>query len=144
MNSFTRRSAILCAAVAGLAFAIPAEAATGRLSLNIVSGGFIVGVAGGSGFLTFKGKQYPLTVGGVSAGAIIGASSADLVGTASKLHDVHDIEGTYSAFGGGVAAAGGAAAVQLVNSHGVVLRLSGRQIGFKLSVALSGMQLTLK
>jgi hypothetical protein len=34
--------------------------------------------------------------------------------------------------------------VQLSNSRGVLLRLSGRQVGFKLSLAVSGLTISLK
>jgi hypothetical protein len=114
------------------------------VELHIVSGGFIVGVGGGSGVLRFRGIRYPLTVGGVSLGATIGVSGADLVGTAFHLHDPHDIEGTYSAASAGLAVAGGAGVVQLSNSRGVVLRLAGRQVGFKVSLAVSGLTISLK
>ena len=103
----------------------PAEAATGSISLRIVSAGFIFGVTGGSGKLTFEGHQYPLSIGGISAGATIGASGTDLVGTAYHMHCPGDIEGIYSAIGAGLSVAGGRSAAQLSNAHGVVLRLRG-------------------
>ena len=49
---------------------------------------------GGNGTLTFRGKSYPLNIGGVGLGATIGASRAVLVGTASNLHSAGDIVGT--------------------------------------------------
>jgi len=122
----------------------PAEAATGSIALKIVSAGFIFGMSGGSGVLTFKGVEYPLSVGGISAGATIGASGTDLVGTASHMRNVQDIQGIYSAVGAGLAVAGGRSAAQLVNANGVVLRLRGRQIGFMFSVDLSGMNISLR
>ena len=63
---------------------------------KITKVGFIVGVGGGSGTLTFKGKHYRLSIGGVSAGTI-GVAGMDLVGTASNLRTAADIVGTYSA-----------------------------------------------
>jgi hypothetical protein len=115
-----------------------AEAATGSVALRIASGGFIVGVGGGSGVLVFRGVRYPLTLGGVSLGATIGVSEVELVGTAFHLHDPHDIEGAYSAASAGVAVAGGATAVVLSNARGVI------QVGFKLSLAISGLTISLK
>lgn len=50
-------------------------AETGRVSLNVTKVGFIVGVGGGSGTLSFKGRTYRLALGGVSAGTI-GAAGA--------------------------------------------------------------------
>ncbi len=87
MKTITRRSLIVSgAALATGALLTPAEAATGAIAIKILSAGFIVGVSGGSGVLTFQGHQYPLGIGGISAGATIGASGTDLVGTAYHLH----------------------------------------------------------
>src|SRR5271170_2111090 len=145
MKSLTRRSVLISGVTLAFGgFSGTAEAATGSISLHIVSAGFIVGVGGGSGVLGFRGVNYPLSLGGISAGATIGVSGAYLVGTAYHLHDVHDIEGIYSAIGAGVAVAAGAEAVTLQNSKGVVLRLRGRQVGFKFSFAVSGLTINLK
>jgi hypothetical protein len=145
MKETHRRNLLLSViAIAGTALTGGAQAATGRVVLKIVSGGFIVGVSGGSGVLTFHGKHYPLTLGGVSVGATIGAAGAELIGTASNLHDVRDIEGAYTAVSAGVAVAGGGGVAELSNARGVVLRLKGRQVGFKVSAALSGLQISLK
>ena len=116
---------------------------TGSVRLKITKVGFIVGVGGGSGTLHFKGKNYRLSIGGVSAGTI-GMAGADLVGTASNLRTAADIAGTYSAVSAGVAIAGGAKAATLQNSNGVVLQLQGRQVGFEASLSLSGMTISLQ
>jgi hypothetical protein len=145
MNNLTRRSLIISgAAVATGSMLLPAEAATGQISLRILSAGFIFGASGGSGTLTFQGRQYQLSIGGISAGATIGASGTDLVGTASHLHTPADIGGVYSAVGAGLSVAGGRSAAQLSNANGVVLRLRGRQVGFMFSLDLSGTQISLR
>jgi hypothetical protein len=41
------------------------RAQTGVININIVKVGFILGIGGGSGTLTFNGNVYPITVGGV-------------------------------------------------------------------------------
>jgi len=144
MSSITRRSLIISGAgLAAGALVSPAEAATGEVALHIASAGFIFGVTGGNGTLIFAGRQYPLTIGGISAGALIGASATDLVGTASHLHQPGDIAGLYSAIGAGLSVAGGRQVAQLSNARGVVLRLRGRQIGFSFSIDLSGMSISL-
>jgi lipid-binding SYLF domain-containing protein len=145
MNNLTRRSLIVSgAALASASMLAPAEAATGQISLHIVAAGFIFGMSGGSGLLTFQGRQYPLTIGGISAGATIGVSGTDLVGTASRLHSPADIEGIYSAVGAGLSVAGGRSAAQLSNARGVILRLRGRQVGFMFSLDLAGMSISLQ
>jgi hypothetical protein len=144
MGIVTRRSLILSGAgLATAAFVAPAEAATGQVALHIASAGFIFGVSGGNGTLTFRGQQFPLTVGGIRAGALIGISAADLVGTASNLHAPGDIAGIYSAIGAGLSIAGGRTSAQLSNANGVVLRLHGRQVGFSFSIDLAGMSISL-
>jgi hypothetical protein len=144
MGIVTRRSLILSGAgLATAAFVAPAEAATGQVTLHIASAGFIFGVTGGSGTLRFRGQQFPLSVGGIRAGALIGISAADLVGTASNLHAPGDIAGIYSAIGAGLSIAGGRTAAQLSNANGVVLRLRGRQVGFSFSIDLAGMSISL-
>jgi lipid-binding SYLF domain-containing protein len=144
MGIISRRSLILSGAgLATGAFIAPAEAASGSVSLHIASAGFIFGVTGGSGTLTFRGRQFPLNVGGISAGALVGISATDLVGTASNLHSPGDIAGIYSAVGAGLSVATGRSTAQLVNANGVRLRLHGRQIGFSFSIDLSGMSISL-
>ena len=120
-----RTGLMAAAAAAALLVAIPTAAdaqSTGSVRFRVASAGFIIGGGGGTGALNFKGKSYPLRVGGLSDGTV-GVSSADLVGTASGLRSPQDIVGTYSGAGAGVAVAGGGSAVTLQNSKGVVLRL---------------------
>jgi hypothetical protein len=144
MEGLTRRNVLFVgAALAGGLLPGVAEAAVGSVAFKVVSGGFIVGAGGGSGMLTFHGARYPLKVSGMSLGATIGVSQADLVGRAYHLRTPGDIEGVYSAAGASVAVAGGAGAVNLVNGRGVVLRLVSRQVGFKLSLAVSGLTISL-
>ena len=149
MHGFFRVSRVnlslaILAAVAILACALqPSYAESGAVRLKISKAGFIVGVGGGSGTLSFKGRRYRLSVGGVSVGTI-GVSSMDLVGTASNLRRAGDIAGTYSAASASVAVAGGARTATLRNSKGVVLTLRGKQVGFEASMSLSGLTLSLQ
>jgi hypothetical protein len=130
--------ALTAAAIIFMSASSPSSAETGTVRMKITKAGFIVGVGGGSGTLSFKGKQYPLRIGGVSAGTI-GVAGADLVGTASNLRTASDIVGTYSAVSGSASIGGGVKAATLQNAKGVVLRLQGRQVGFEASLSLSGM-----
>lgn len=116
---------------------------TGRVHINIVRAGFIVGVGGGNGTLTFHGRRYRLNVGGVSVGSL-GLSSAQLVGTAFNMHNPRDIAGTYGAAGASLAIVGGGQVARLQNANGVILELSGTQVGFQASIGLGGMTITLQ
>jgi len=116
---------------------------TGSVRFTVQNVGFIVGVGGGNGTLRFRGKTYRLRVDGLGAGTI-GVSQADLVGTASNLRTASDIAGTYTAAGAGIAVAGGARAIQLQNSRGVVLNLRGRQAGFSASLGVGGVTVSMR
>ncbi len=121
-----------------------ARAQDARIEMDIFKAGFIVGISGGSGLLHFQGRGYPVSIGGVSLGLTIGASKAELIGEVYNLGKPSDIEGTYVAAQAGIAVAGGAKVFDLTNSKGVNLKLRGAQIGFELSLDLSGMQIKLK
>jgi hypothetical protein len=126
----------------GLATATHAE--TGSVRVVFTKGGFIVGVGGGNGVLTFRGHHYPFTVSGMSIGATIGASTTQFVGRALNMHSPGDIQGTYSAVGAGGALAAGAGGVQLQNEKGVILQLHGPKVGVELSAAVGGVQIALR
>jgi hypothetical protein len=121
----------------------PSRAETGSVRLSIGKAGFIVGFGGGQGILAFKGKNYRLSIGGISVGTI-GAAKADLIGHAYHLRSPEDIAGTYSAVSASVAVAGGGKVVRLQNAKGVVLELRGAQVGLELSTALSGIDISLQ
>jgi hypothetical protein len=113
-----------------------AEAATGSIRITINRAQFIVG--GGSGTLHFKGRRYPLGVGGVSLGPF-GAAQVDLVGRAYNLQNAANIHGIYSR----IPEAGRRGTFRLRNGQGVILELRGRQ-GAKPPVDLSGLQIFLR
>jgi len=143
------RHAFRCGLVALVAtfapvLAQPGWAATGTIRVEIAKAGFIVGIGGGRGTLVFQGRRYPLSVGGLSFGATIGASKADLVGQARNLRRASDIAGTYTAVGMGAAAGGGASTIRLQNARGVVLELRGRTIGLEFNANVSGVEVSLR
>jgi len=116
---------------------------TGTISIKIVKAGVIVGVGSGSGTLTYAGKTYQLTVGGISLGSV-GVASVEMAGTATNLRAATDIAGTYNAAGPEATLVAGQQAATLQNEKGVVLKLSGVQAGFQISLGLAGMTLTLQ
>jgi hypothetical protein len=136
-------AAIFAAAVMLAAVSLPSQAETGAVRFRVASAGFIFGAGGGSGTLTFRGRTYPLSIGGLSVG-VIGASASDLVGRAYNMRSAQDIVGTYTAVGAGVAVAGGASAARLRNANGVVLEVRGRQVGLEASLNLSGITISMR
>jgi hypothetical protein len=122
----------------------PLHAEIGSVAVLFTKGGLVLGVGGGEGVLTLRGKHYPFAVSGMSLGFTIGASTTKLVGRALNLRGPASIEGTYSAVGAGGALAGGAGGVQLQNINGVILQLSGPKVGVELSAAVAGVSIRLK
>ena len=138
-------SVTLVALLVGVAgFTTPSRAETGRVAVVFTKGGFVVGVGGGEGVLTLRGRHYPFTVSGMSVGFTIGASTTRLTGRAVNLRGPASIEGSYSAIGAGGAVAAGAAGVQLQNANGVILQLSGPKVGAEVSAAVGGVTVRLK
>jgi hypothetical protein len=141
-----RRSVVvaLFGLLASAVVATPASAETGTVRVIFTKGGFIVGVGGGEGVLTFRGKNYPFTVSGASIGFTVGASTTKLVGRALNLKGPGDIAGSYAVVGAGGALAAGAGGVQLRNANGVLLQLSGPKVGVELSAAMGGVTIAMR
>ena len=142
-----RSTRIIHLALAGLlvsGMATSAQAETGAVRVVFTKGGFIIGVGGGHGVLTFRGRHYPFRVSGMSIGATIGASTTNLVGHALNIRSPGDIAGNYGAIGAGGALAAGAGGVQLQNEKGVILQLHGAKVGVELSAAVGGVQIALE
>ena len=123
---------------------IAEEKADATIEVTLLKAGLIVGGSGGSGTLHFRGKAYPLSIGGVSLGATIGVTQADLAGNVFNLKEVADIEGTYTAAQASAALAGGEKRVVMNNSRGVQVDMTGKQIGAEFALDLNGMQISLK
>jgi hypothetical protein len=131
-------------AVAGASFSSVAHADSGTIWLSEVKGGWFIGASGGSGMLIFHGRRYPLSIGGVSAGLVFGASHATLSGYVTNIHRPSDVAGVYGAAGAGAAFGPGARAIVLTNEKGAVLRLQGGQVGLIANVDLSGLAISLR
>lgn len=147
MTRLTTTLRLAAAALLALAFvgsSPSAQAASGSVQIEIVKASFIVGVSGGSGTLRFDGRRYPLSVGGASFGASIGASKARLAGRVTNIRRASDVAGTYGAVGAGGAVVRGAKVVRLRNEKGAILELQGRQVGLEFSVDLSGLVIGLR
>ena len=146
-NPTSRRSALATLAtlvIAGASVALAQPKADAQIEFDIFKAGFIVGGSGGSGKLVYQGKTYPLNIGGVSLGATIGVSKAELVGEVYNLKRAEDIAGTYTAAQAGFAVAGGNKVADLKNAKGVQIKVRGKQIGLALEADLSGLQMELK
>lgn len=127
---------------AGLSSAAYAD--SGTISIRIVKAGFVIGGSAGSGVLHFHGRNYPLSIGGLSYGFTFGASETRLRGQVTNIRRPSDVEGVYGQAGAGAALIRGAQAVALTNQNGALLTLSGMQTGLIVSADLSGLALSLR
>lgn len=140
-----RTGLIALTAIAGLSISTAAQADSGTISFKIVKAGFIFGGSAGSGTLTFHGRRYPVSVGGISYGFTFGASETRFHGRVTNIRRASDVAGVYGQAGAGAAVGrAGAQAIILTNQNGAVLSLSGQQSGLIVSADLSGLALSVK
>ena len=135
---------ILVALAAMLSVASPARADSGTVRLSFIKAGWVIGGSFGSGTLTFQGRSYRLSIGGLSYGFTFGGSQTYLHGRVSNIRSPRDIEGVYGAAGAGATVIRGPQAIVLTNQNGAILELSGNQTGLMVNLDLSGLALTLR
>jgi len=141
---FLRTITLALAAIVATGFASSARADEGYVHISFLKAGWVIGGTVGSGTLTFRGRTYRLSVGGLSYGLTFGGSQTYLQGRVRNIFQPSDIEGVYGAAGAGAAVIKGPQAVVLTNQKGAVLELAGGQTGLIVNLDLSGMALTLK
>jgi lipid-binding SYLF domain-containing protein len=146
MTSSSRLRATLAATVmlAGLGLSSAARADTCSISFTVIKAGFVVGGQGGSGTLRCGDRAYPISIGGLSYGFMIGASETRFSGTATFSGSPRNVAGVYGAGGGGAAIGRGAQAMVLTNQNGAVLALTGRQRGLQVNLDLSGLAVSMR
>jgi len=144
MFSGFRTIIVALMAVLAAGFSSAARADSGTVRISFIKAGWVIGGAAGSGTLTFRGRTYPLSVGGLTYGLTFGGSQTNLSGRVSNIFRPSDIEGVYGAAGAGATIIRGPQAIVLTNQRGAVLELSGRQTGLMVNLDLSGMALSLR
>ena len=138
------RSIIVALAAMLAASVSSARADSGTVRISFIKAGWVIGGSVGSGTMTFRGRTYRLSVGGLSYGFTFGGSQTNLSGRVSNIFRPSDIEGVYGAGSAGAAVIRGAQAIVLTNQKGAVLELSGLQTGLIVNLDLSGMALSLQ
>ena len=131
-------------ALCGLAFAKEAAKkpdATLKLSEGQVAVG--IGWSWGKGVLTFKGKEYPFKVQGLSVGDV-GITKADAEGKVYNLKKLEDFDGKYLSGAAQATVVLGAGATAMQNDRGVVLHLFPKTKGVNLKLAGEGVKFTLE
>jgi hypothetical protein len=139
-----RAALVALLALVGAGMSSAARADSGTISIEEIKGGWFIGASGGGGVLIFRGRRYPLSIGGLSAGFVFGGSVTTLYGRVSNIWRPSDVAGVYGAAGAGAAIGLGARAIVLQNEKGAVLTLSGRQVGLMANADLSGLAISLR
>src|SRR6266849_182051 len=109
--------------------------ATLRLSGKAVAAG--VGFSWGKGTLTYKGKDYPVSVKGLSL-VKVGITRATASGEVYNLKKLQDFDGNYTSAGAGMTLAGGRSAVAMKNQNGVRVVLSATTRGADVTLGGAG------
>jgi hypothetical protein len=130
---------IALAAATMLLSALPgatrAEEPSATVRISQVQIAFLVSGNVGGGTLSFRGREYDFTIGGLGYGGI-GASKIEATGDVFDLERVEDFEGAYAQ--GRYGAVAGSEQVGgdfwLVNTNGVSIRLRSRRQGYALSL----------
>jgi len=112
--------------------------ATIQLSGGSVAAG--LGVSWGSGTLTYQGKDYPISVTGISIGAV-GITRLEAAGRVYNLKKLEDFDGNYAAVGAEATLAGGASVVTMRNGNGVKVNLGATTQGVKVTLGGGGVDM---
>jgi hypothetical protein len=135
-------------AIAALALVVSAAQAaeetpdaTLKLSGGSVAAG--IGFSWASGTLTYKGKDYPISVKGLSIGDV-GVTDVEASGNVYNLKKLADFDGNYTAAGVGATLAGGASATAMKNQNGVKVDLVSTTQGLKIMLGAGGVDMKIK
>jgi hypothetical protein len=130
---------VATAAVAAEKAATP----SGKVTIQSTAIAAGVGVTWGDGKLSFKGKDYPFSIDGLTL-VDWGFSRVNATGDVYNLDDVAKFGGTYLAAEAGLTLAGGVGGMVLRNQNGVVLHVRSTSQGARLQLGPSGLTIKLK
>ena len=134
---------VLLTVCAATAVAADSPKPSGKVTLESKSIAAGIGVTWGDGKLTFKGKEYPFSIDGLTV-VDFGISKASATGDVYNLTDVAKFAGTYVAAEAGFTLAGGVGGMVLRNQDGVVMHVRSTSKGAKLQLGPSGLSIKLK
>jgi len=145
-----KKIAILLLMIAGMTgFTQAAQHHSGPdATLRLSGGGFAlgIGVNWGSGTLTYKGKNYPVKVKGLSVGRV-GVTSSSGYGEVFNLKHLQDFNGHYNVGGAGtrgVTLGAGKTGTIMSNQAGVIVRVSSTQNGVAVNATGGGVDMQLQ
>lgn len=116
---------------------------SGKVSMESKSIAAGIGVTWGEGKLSFKGKDYPFSIDGLTV-VDFGIAKASATGDVYNLTDVAKFAGTYVAAEAGFTLAGGVGGMVLRNQDGVVMHVRSTSKGAKLQLGTSGLNIKMK
>ena len=143
-----RRMMVGLVAVGSLYLPVAVASATegapdGTLELKGGSVAAGVGVSWGSGTLTYKGKQYPVSAVGFDVGDV-GITNITASAKVYNLKKLDDFNGNYTGVAAGAAVAGGGSALAMQNQNGVKVDLVSTTQGVKIALAVNGVKMKIK
>lgn len=144
MTCRLRTFALALIAIVAVGFASSARADSGTVHIRFLKAGWVIGGTVGEGTLVFRGRRYPLSIGGLSYGLTFGGAVTNLRGTVTNINSPRDVAGVYGAGAAGAAVIRGPQAVVLTNQSGAVMTLSGVQTGLMVNLDLNGMAVSLR
>ena len=114
-------------------------------TVQLSSGSFAAGIgfSWGKGTLTYKGKDYPISVNGLALGKV-GISKATASGEVYGLKDLKSFDGNYTSAGVGMTLAGGRSGVAMKNQNGVKIVVSSTTRGFDVTIGTGGVTMKIK
>ena len=117
-------------------------------TLRLSGGSFALGIGfrWGSGTLTYKGKDYPVKVNGLSIGKV-GMTGVSAIGEVFNLKHLQDFNGHYNVGAEGtrgVTIAKGKAGTLMTNQAGVIVRLAATQTGLDVNATGGGVDMQIQ
>jgi len=150
MNNVKKTTVLLLiiAAMTGFTQAASHHHSGPDATLRLSGGSFALGIGfrWGSGTLTYKGKQYPVKVNGLSVGKV-GITGSSANGEVFNLKHLQDFNGHYNVGGAGtrgVTLGKGKAGTLMSNQAGVIVRLAATQQGLDVNVTGGGVEMQIQ
>ena len=117
-------------------------------TLRLSGGSFALGIGfrWGSGTLSYKGKDYPVKVNGLSVGKV-GITGSSAYGEVFNLKHLQDFNGHYNVGAEGtrgVTIAKGKAGSIMTNQAGVIVRLAATQTGLDVNATGGGVDMQIQ
>ena len=117
-------------------------------TLRLSGGSFALGIGfrWGSGTLSYKGKDYPVKVNGLSIGKV-GMTGVSAHGEVFNLKHLQDFNGHYNVGAEGtrgVTIAKGKAGTLMTNQAGVIVRLAATQTGLDVNATGGGVDMQIQ